>query len=695
MNDHTYSHYYGMGGREGRVSFWLSRRFQKFIVFGTLRDIDNYYFQGKGYKITLQDFEECNIRKSKPYSTILLSAVIELVDEHNDYCTAHSICVAFSIPLYHVIKFLPRVSGENFLNFCLVVPFDVPHYTAQNNKLLMHTGFKCYKNAVERSFWLKHDYEIYCLVRLLTEDFMYYIDGEDENYFYWNGLNVGRRWLIPTFERIKTILKNVFGSKYGLLLGKSIAPSVLNAYLILHDYPSVSFVYKKNKIHSGTKRLFKKNNNNNNNNNTRGRNNYFDSYVNTDIGNKLRWFIGGTYGPYTAKERLRDAHKEVPRHNFTPNFLCKVIVNPETKYTAHINVQVTHVKIVSKEIMLYDVSGKSLAHTMSKKKTMSGSSYKTIKPDYCLSTPNTINFNIQGYDLGLILAILLFKSWKKICACDKSEPASTSHCRYSSNSLQNGLLDTNDYRYKMMIKYPTRCVKVPHFPVVDVCDVGLLHRESLLFNLNKTNPLRDINGLYGMIKECSEKDSFLEDFIYSIEVGNKELMDNHVLGMIKTLYALDLKELARKIPHKLKYDRLLIAFNPKTTKSEFADKSKFDSESKGKASKKIKIVDPNKSRKNFLKKIESLFPDVFIDPTNANSRGKWSYLDKLNHSSDRFFYSDFAKFYVKTLRKVFNTNSGNFKRTNFMLLLMQDEMTKYDDINKNDTEEDLNVLLTN
>ena len=635
--------------RYTRLAFWLSSKFNKKIYFGSLKDLNNYYFEGKGYSITTKDLECPNLKEIKPNSCRLLDLALELVVTHKDYISTKSILVEFCIPIYHIVKFLDQDTGSCFLNFC---------YTKQENlfnnknttKLLLHTGFKLYKNAVERSFWVNHDYQIYCLIRVVTDEFTCYVNGEDEDLFKKFGLidTPVNRWLLPIFERIKGIVINVFGVKYKTLLGNAIIQTILNAYLIVHELPTVPFVYKKVKIICSNKRK-----------------------MNEDrLDEKLRGFICGTFGPYTQNECYMDDRKEQARHNFKPKFLCEMQTNPDIKYISHINVQVIHVKILSKQVMLYNISGKCLVHTMSKKKTIAGSSYKIIKPDFCIPTPNTINFNIHGYDMGLILALLLFKPWKRVAVCDRSEPAVISHCRYSSNSLQNGILDTNNYRYNMMIKYPTKCIKVPHFPVVDVCNVGLLHRESLLINFNKKISQRDIPGLYYMISNCSEKDNVLEEFIYNLEKENSEILDNHIMGIVKILYVMDKLLVASKIQSKLRYDRMLIAFNPKTTRSEFADKSKFDAESKGKASKKIKIVDQTRDRKNFLLKICKEYPDVFIDPANANARGKWSYLDKLNHSSDTFFYSNFAKFYIRKLKNKFGVN----KNMDSMLSLMQREI---------------------
>ena len=160
--------------------------------------------------------------------------------------------------------------------------------------------------------------------------------------------------------------------------------------------------------------------------------------------------------------------------------------------------------------------------------------------------------------------------------------------------------------------------------------------------------------------------------MYWLETKTKELVDNHILGMFKLAYLFGLKDTAQRTPDVLTFDRLLITFNPKTCKSEFADKSKFDSESKGKASKKIKLVNKDRDRAGFIRQLSESFNDMFIDFANANSRGKWSYTDRINHSPDWVFYSPIMKYIVLKLQTKYN--GIEFTSFNAVLSMIQAEM---------------------
>ena len=260
---------------------------------------------------------------------------------------------------------------------------------------------------------------------------------------------------------------------------------------------------------------------------------------------------------------------------------------------------------------------------------------------------------------------------KRRCYLDELEPLAVSHVHMSTHSLQNGVQNINDYRWRVMTEYPKTSSKVKHCPVLKITNIGLMHRESLLLDIKNDAPDK-IKQAHTMINRVSEVDTDLTEAVYCLETKIKELVDNHILGMFKLAYLFGLKETALSIPDVLTFDRLLTVFNPKTCKSEFADKGKFDAEGKGKASKKIKPHNKDKDREGFIKRISSIFPDVCIDFTNTNSRGKWSYIDRINHSPDSVFYSPMMKCIVSELQDKYN--QADFPSFNNMLSMISTEI---------------------
>lgn len=569
--------------------------------------------------------------------------MVEMIETHGRcaYMDVHAICCAFNVPTLHLVSLIPKYAVRYLT--CIATRTIVTSPPPLTQMHIMR-GFELMQNSLERHNSFRYHFEVYCLTRKVTNDFKVKIQTDHlfgSPDWYENNLTVITR---PLYARLSRLLSEVFGVDYETLLGSKITMTILNTYLILNGYEHwcVPFKYNIQRASASDK--------------PEQQVKLMQSYPNKLI-DKIDWFLTGRHRPLDS--RMDNPYVVTVHKRAKPNLdhKCVMLNFPESEAIMHVNIQVAHLRVFSKTRMRYSICGKSLVFTVAKKKTIACSSYKTVPPDNVLRTHITLNFNIHGHDTTMMIALLILDKTTSICGFDDTDPFTTSHNRTSSHSFQNGVMDINHYRHKVMELYPKTCSKVPYFPAVKMTNLGLLHRESVLFN-TKGDVRRAVNQICHIVRTSSEMDLEMATNIYKLESDVREMVDNHILGMVKIAWLLGLTCVSNHITEHLKFDRLLIGLNPKTTKSEFADKSKFDSESKGKASKKIKTPDDTKNRKDFLAEVNSMFPDVSIDHANANSRGKWSFLDRINHCPDWTFYSPMMRWIIKTLRRTYTTDSG-------------------------------------
>jgi hypothetical protein len=618
------------------------------VVLATYADVNNAFFGGGGYCQTLAQLTGAHPRSSYCHnnSQKLLELTTEMLSSGCGPRTAHSICCAFNVPVYHLLKVIPDHAAQVKL---MKVASSRTHLTSKltKSKIYEYKQFALFKKSRERNGWWRHAYEMMCLCRFLTADFTVIIVGKNADYF--------RPSNPRLYRRVVRLIEDGFGGNYEALLGGAAAESAYLAYSLVTDCHSE--VGTEEDVFSYTLRPRTY---------SRGR----TEIMGSSPVNYMDWFLAGKHEPAATTPKVAAVVEE--RASLGARY--ETLTFPSLEATMHINVQVAHVKVLSKERMLHGVSGKSLVFTVIKKKTVACSSYKAVEADWCVPTCNSLNFNIQGYDLSIMAALVALHKFKRFCSIDDMEPLVVSHARYSTHSFQNGVQNINSFRHKVVRDNDSTCSKVPHFPVVKMVGMGLLHRETVLVNVKPD--IEDVaKTIYGVIRGASEIDPRLSELVYELETKVNELVDNQILGIFKTAYMFGREEAARALPDTLLFDRLLVGLNPKTTKSEFADKSKFDSESKGKASKKIKTTDKSKDRKGFLAELDATFPDVFIDPFNSNSRGKWSFVDRFNHSPDWMFYSKFTLKMLDTLRELYPRRE--FPSFNKMTDEMHRECSKY------------------
>ncbi|RUS70291.1 hypothetical protein EGW08_021968 [Elysia chlorotica] len=367
----------------------------------------------------------------------------------------------------------------------------------------------------------------------------------------------------------------------------------------------------------------------------------------------LQWFIAGGFSD--DKPRCPSLAVDNKRH-FDPPFICSTIFNTDIPAVIHVNVQVAHWIINAKERLGAKVHGRSLVRTVEKKKCVAASGYKNVVPDEILPTANSINLNLHGHDLLLITTLINIEKNTRSCSIDRSLHVKVSHIRSSTNSLQHGLLNTNNYRWKLIEKHPNAFRKLDRFPAVVADNLGIVHREAVLVD-EKNFPERSVKRLEEFIASVGEIDETLAATVYEEEAHRcREIMDNHVLAIIKlahfTGHTINMSQLT--------YDRMLVAQNPKMALAEFADKSKFAAENKGKASKKIKIVNKKLNRAEFISRMNLKHPDLFVDPFNNNTRGKWSLLDRMHHSPDAVFYSELSLSLLNTVKAKYAVGYESF-----------------------------------
>ena len=618
------------------------------VVVASYYDLDNTFFGGKGYCQTFAALTGKDPRRSleERNSHRLIQLLADILKRGESCVVIHGVCCALNVPTYHLLMVIRDEATHKDVVKTFTSRVQLSPKFIKHNTQVLYKEFYLLKRSLERNAWYRHAYEIFCLCRLLTSDFTKRVEGTHEH---------PRDPVL--YRRVERLVEDAFGPKYAALLGVNIVFAAYTAYALLvagvkaeeFDYTLVSGGEEATCILTSAKPP--------------------DHGPRTALGP----FLSGKHQPAGSAPVL---HRETAPDTSAK---CAMVNLPSTEATLHVNVQVSHVKVLSKERMLYGVSGKSLVFTVVKKKTVACSSYKTVEPDWCVPTSNSLNFNIHGYDLSVMNALVALRKMKAVCSADELVPIAISHTRSSTHSFQNGVQNTNTFRQTILERNGDICSKVPHFPAVTMLNLGLLHRETVLMNI-KDNDDDDVTeksaaAITKIIREAAEIDERLYTLLYELETEVKELVDNHILGMFKVAYLFDREDAARSIPRTILFDRLLVGFNPKTSKSEFVDKSKFDPECKGKASKKIKLVDRSRDRKAFIKRASIEFPDVFIDPSNANSRGKWSFMDRINHSPDWVFYSDFMGHLLAELRAKYSP-ANRFTSLHDMIDLMVNERVR-------------------
>ncbi|KAK3744806.1 hypothetical protein RRG08_042190 [Elysia crispata] len=84
-------------------------------------------------------------------------------------------------------------------------------------------------------------------------------------------------------------------------------------------------------------------------------------------------------------------------------------------------------------------------------------------------------------------------------------------------------------------------------------------------------------------------------------------------------------------------------------------------------------MDSTKDRKSFLKYLNSEFADMAIDFTNGTSRGRWSVIDRINHTSEPVLYSPLTRQIIDRLTVAYNEQKyPDFHR---MMQIVTDHLT--------------------
>ena len=584
------------------------------IVVTSYYDLDATFFAAKGYNLTVSALTGKAPRRSleEHNSHHLIGLLAYMLNQGESCEVVHGVCCALNIPTYHLMKVIPDEATKKNLINTLTKRMQLSPKFVKHKGQWLYKEFYLLKRSLERNCWYRHHHELFCLCRAITLDLTKRVEGTH-----------GQANDSVLYRRVERLIEEAFGPNYASLMGANIVFAAYTAYaLVVAGVDVEEFDYTICQI-SGS-----------------GEGPWIPSTKLSDGPRvTLGPFLSGKHQPTGSAAVL---HLETPPDT---SVKCAMFTLPSSEATLHVNVQVSHIKVLSKERMLHGVSGKCLAWTVIKKKTMACSSYRAVEPDWCVPTSNSLNFNLHGYDLSTMNALVALSKLRAICSADELVPIVITHTRSSSHSFQNGVLNPNTYRQKVLERYGDMCFKVPHFPAVSMLNLGLLHRETVLMNLqdDKSVTINSVSVIRKVIRAVAEIDERLYTLLYEFESAIQECSDNHVLGIFKVAYLFGREAAARSIPQSLLFDRLLVGLTPKTCKSEFADKSKFDCESKRKASKKIKLVDRSRDRKSFLERVSCEFPDAFIDQSNANSRGKWSFMDRINHSPDWIFYSDFME----------------------------------------------------
>lgn len=623
-------------------------------VLSSFGEINDCLLGGKYYCKKLAVAQNDDERRSER----LLHLLSDMLQQHGKAAVMDVFAAMCSlrVPAYHLTLVMPHPSDPSLAISQLMdralARFAVTRDTSHNSVV-----FAAFKRSAESNNCYRHHHHIARLVQIVTRQFTRTCelvhpppptaspqksdDGTDDCTFSDQFMFTEIQHLVWT--RIKSLLIALWPNHTPCELGGTgLVLAVLNAYLLLHKVaPVVPFDYmiveKKGKQRDAEKCVIVP-----------------VSNKNMDM-DSLKWFLGGKY-PCCSEITYAPSYKYDDYHHGNGDKRDKelhskmgVIEKYDTeRVVIHSNVTVIHLKSKAHQRQGYGVPGKPLVCTLVKQKTSACSSYKSITPDECLATDNSLNFNINGNDQVARVTFLMVTQHNHTLRLDRMEPIRTSHVRMSSNSFQHGLLNLYSYRWSLMAKLPMWYYKVQSFPAV-TGKLGLLHREGVLFNKGENE--WKVTTMKRHIKSVAEIDQDLENILYSIECGHGELLDNHAIGMVKILHAYGKHTAAARVCQTLSFDRQLIAVNTKTSRAEVCDTSKFDTDGKGKASKRIKSFMPGKNRQGFLEKMNSRYKDVAINVRDTNSRGKWNYLDRLNHMTDLVFYSDFTAEFVEILKR--------------------------------------------
>jgi len=609
-------------------------------VLSSLDDVSDVFFAPSGrYMCTIRKITEGGPLDS---SRKLLDLVVTMVKSGAGMGDAVLTCTHFAVPAYHVTLLLQPEEERRFLTYAAHTKMSAVG-AANSYKHLVSTIPMYLSWSTERTRAYRHHFHVLVLAAVATNMFTRKIMPDtDSDKRKRRRLGTDAKALVE--RRVHRLLtKEIFPrpDKCYKVMGEGIVEVVSVMYGILaglsyieSEIPSYGFVEVNNNKRQDLFRRIK----------VAGC---------TEPVHTLEWFLAGNWWLTRSGGDARLPAAPI-RKIFDPPYICSAIDAPDLKAVIHVNVQVAHWVINAKEKMGVRVHGRSLVRTVEKKKRVAASGYKNVSPDELLHTSNSVNFNIHGHDLLLWITVLNIERNTRVCSVDRTNHVKVSHIRSSTNSLQHGVLDTNHYRWELLDKFPDSFKKLERFPVVLGANMGLVHREAVLLD-EKDDPRRSAAKLREYIHAVAAVDHELTDKVYRVERwGAREILDNHVLGIVKMNHFFGGPE---SVIDGLTFDRMLVAQNPKMSKSEFADKSRFDAESKGKASKKIKWVDKTKDRGGFLRRMNAKHKDLFVDPSSTNTRGKWGVLDRLHHAPDAVFYSKFTYLLLRRLLRKYHRHA--------------------------------------
>ena len=603
-------------------------------VLSSLDDVSDVFFLPDGrYKCTIRKITEGGPRDN---SRKLLDLVVTMVKSRAGMADAMLTCAHFAVPAYHVTLLLSPEDEKRFLTHAAHTRVSAVG-SANSYKHFMSTIPRYLAWSTERTRAYRHHFHVLVLAAAATNMFTRNVMSDAGG----GGTKRVDAAKALVERRVRRLLtEEIFSrpDKCYRAMGEGIVEMVSVMYGMLaglsygeEEIPPYRFVEVNN---NGRQGLFWRN----------------KVTGCRDPVHTLEWFLAGNWR-ITRQQPDAGLPAAVNKKTFDPPYICSAIDVPDLKTLIHVNVQVAHWVINAKERMGVKVHGRSLVRTVEKKKRVAASGYKNVSPDEVLHTSNSVNFNIHGHDLLLWITILNIERNTRVCSVDRTNHVKVSHIRSSTNSLQHGVMDTNHYRWELLDKFPDAFKKLERFPAVVAANMGLVHREAVLLD-EKDDPRRSAAKLREYIHAVAAVDHELADKVYRVERGKaREILDNHVLGIVKINHFYGAPE---SVIDNLTFDRMLVAQNPKMSKSEFADKSRFDAESKGKASKKIKRVDKTKDRAGFLKRMNAKHKDLFVDPSNPNTRGKWGVLDRLHHAPDAVFYSKFTYLLLRRLRRKYH-----------------------------------------
>ncbi|GFR77331.1 hypothetical protein ElyMa_003965200 [Elysia marginata] len=625
------------------------------VIVGTFDDLNGAFFDYRGYDLTVSQIDDSALRLTQFHhnSYRLLETIADMLRLGNvkSMRDAHVVCAALSVPAYHVVRLFAAGGGDakrvcgGFLDYC-TTRFTVGS-TTKRKRLLLLTPHRLHRRSLENCRSYRHAVEIYALVRRLTRDFSVKIEGVE---FADPVPPVYRQ----TYKRIRRLVLGVFGDNCASLLGVNISIAAFNAYLCLYcpGAALVPFRYSIRPVTGTTDSDAAK----------------LEKRVANTVRDTMDLFLVGIYPPRTSRHCDEEDQRQQQQQQSSmwkrwlfldDKRVCKNMTYDDLNTSVTINNQVVRVHVHSKKRLEHGISGKSLVTMVFKNPLMTGSAYKDIDEDMVLTMENTINTNLHGYDSTLILMLLTMSMFSGYCTVDRLAPFDQSHNRYSTNSFQNGVIDTNSYRNTVMSRYSDICIKVNNFPAIELPNLKVyLHRESVSLDVTPGSeselPLR-LKKVKKIIGSASEMDACLERDLYRyMERPTKELVDKRSIGMFKMAHLCGRHDLKRRLCDLIVCDRYLLAFDAKRSKSDFANKSRFEPDSRGKTSKRLKSHDADKNRVAFQEAVSARIPDASSDPHNSNPRGTWSVSDKvLINSSDWLFYSPMMLYLIDEMRRLY------------------------------------------